>query len=1621
MQVVGTFKRGVRFIFLLLPILSGLCTSVFAEGIKVHLPQQTSDLPQNLQDFYSEVDNEGKPVHGFPLEQKYYRDLELDPEKIKRLAQKLLIGKDPPGTIHIVITGSLVPHAGVHPLKKGDIRKNLVRGGDRVISISLGMLRILRNDSQFAWLTGHELSHSTSQLQKKINESNGNKWQKAGEHRTVENEADIESAIRRVRQAGLNPFEGPGFLRVLRENFGNTFSRAHTITSSRIDSADLVLVLMNRVQGAGISKDPNDYPPSEIITPKLIDKLNGNDFKQQQIARIRKMFNDLPVPVEYYEEGLRGEKWRRTGYGSYFDGIHKQWSARVEDFTFGIVSKDERLELELELMTRLQQNFDEARGSAIAKLTEPLTNKQIIELRTEAKSRIGAYFQKFPDQKQLSRFNPRLRESRKPLIESLQSIDSNDIVRMEEAAKQFDTIDEALGLLRTHPLNDERILAAQYQARLPYANRLRPILQETLTTAMKQANTPERAREVWKRISEVFGLGRDLGGDEFNFLHSVDNPNRGTLDAPPKVEVLTNPRDGKWILNLMDAYVKKAGSLTMREHNEVLTALETCKIRCDASYHKGITQLVNRIGFETPDLRSLVAIMGLHGAHYQIVRLTDRGEGEVAREVALRLADRFQKLHGVTLTEADPKVLAELFLNSEDAFEKLRNVVPEVIPEGQKFFDELVILALSKADSKKTLFTHDLLKFRPSKESRVRLFELIHAHPRKFYIEGELEKAYVAWAKAQPHGLDRNFFKSLHTNNHEGYRYAQQEMKTGLEALNLNQSVSELRKSLQDLSAQHSRIPHVVRTTAILKTIFDKHHELGSCIRCLYAAEPLWRDAILTEPDHNPDHWEARHILYQKFRILTYNADRKPKDIQKLTPKERFMAFMLLTEYEKPSEYSDLYFESLWKNGEPEAEISQRLQDPRLTRRLKFDPNKKKLVIWQVERKWALSTSDPPQIHEVRKETTDIVRYVNASLPEASAVKNEIFDELEDRLLTSSAENDLFRPHRFDAENWTETRGLAILDIAHLVHAPEKITPNEQLARLKYILGLAHDGRGGPPIPSVLRSGESGGYGAGFLSGGPIDYEQSTEGMYSRYLSRARHELQAAHPLLRTFMFQSLFSGGAPIDSDAAAFGELKKLILGDYSTNKFIVALFDAYVEGLDAGERNVVMSYILSRMMDHPSRKPSLKEILLSMGPMGVRAAQILLATGLGGAKLQAELEGVFDEAMPPNRTEIYDKLKQIFGENLIGMHSLGRRMGSGTVNYVVAATIRLPNGTTRRVVVRIQRDGVENMAEHENANWERTITILKRSGDQDIKDLAAGLEEVARKAHEPLKPGGADVVASHERMLYDRAQQAYGNKTINIRGRTLRVEAVKPDLEGQNLVRSDLQDRVSVYEFVDFVPLEELDANTRRELSERIMEMELENAFRHGIFDPDGHRGNWLYSPSQGRLVRVDYAQLTQIPPAELERLRSVFAILVEPMPNRQRFNLAVRNLLRMFTIHGASVNGSLEGELRKILKSRKMPPVDRLDLRILFLKEQLQESIREHSPTARVTLSEHGGDLFSSLTKLNSFRKYVPGTFMGERFIETVHPDPKSVKRKIWFRELAIRAKDCIWPLKKIADE
>jgi hypothetical protein len=238
------------------------------------------------------------------------------------------------------------------------------------------------------------------------------------------------------------------------------------------------------------------------------------------------------------------------------------------------------------------------------------------------------------------------------------------------------------------------------------------------------------------------------------------------------------------------------------------------------------------------------------------------------------------------------------------------------------------------------------------------------------------------------------------------------------------------------------------------------------------------------------------------------------------------------------------------------------------------------------------------------------------------------------------------------------------------------------------------------------------------------------------------------------------------------------------------------------------------------------------------------------------------------------------------------------------------------------------------------------------------------------------GRELDAQIERESFKEAKNVYSGK-----GKASKAEIVTmaPDETMQKKhIRIEGAEYVSAFEVLDGIPIWEVtDAKLRNKLVSDVMDSEMAAIFEHGKFDRDSMIGNWIYSPKQKRLYRLDYPQIFTIKPEEIDVLKALLAELTTENSKKINTTNLSKSLQQALQFSNDVNTKTLSTFLNEIINDPHFPKEIDPHSRLLFIRDQLQLKLglvnsgrNEHELIFRGNI----GNAMAALIRLNGFKEH-----------------------------------------------
>jgi hypothetical protein len=610
----------------------------------------------------------------------------------------------------------------------------------------------------------------------------------------------------------------------------------------------------------------------------------------------------------------------------------------------------------------------------------------------------------------------------------------------------------------------------------------------------------------------------------------------------------------------------------------------------------------------------------------------------------------------------------------------------------------------------------------------------------------------------------------------------------------------------------------------------------------------------------------------------------------------------------------DRVFGLVWDRA-PES-ARELLSTPTTVASLLTHQQKRRAVMWRIETEIQPAAVPPAQdLRSVRPGVEKAKQLLERLLPEVSDLRDELVDEIGADLVTNPAETDLLYSLCTNTDNWFENNGLAILDLPE--HFQKLFSNNkEKMGFVRFLTGQTTaeqlqqllGSRMGMPSEMVLLG----------LKGMEVRFRES-------------------NALIRTYVLLAFLDDLKGLLADPQSTEEIYTLLLGEYARNKIVRATMSAYFESIHPTEKRVLIARVLAGMIDNPnSSKGFVRRIVDGLKTLGYKGAQFMLAAGMVPPEMEDEFAGVFDRAIKPRRDRALARIRAAFGQDLPGVRYFGGLLGYGSVNFVLGLDFD-DQGQVVEAAFRGQHENVVGQIRNEAQVWTRAIPLLEANGDSDIRLVGNYLRDALDAAMETLKEGGSEVDLASDRDQIRQATPLYRRAPEQTRsGYAIEVVPVLENIQMRVLPAMSSQASIHPRIQVQSIPAHE----QALPLAQDALGVEMTAAYEYGIFDLDGHPGNWLVEDRTRTLWRTDVSQLRSATELTADQ-RSISRVLLKPFLNSADRRTLVALASSIFRHSGVEIE-KLRSEFMKLLQAHGTPESNPI-ANLYFYRRKLQQTL------------------------------------------------------------------------------
>lgn len=1452
------------------------------------------------------------------------------------------------------------------------------KSNEILVGVSLGFMRFLQNEDELLAILGHEFRHFTSKIQSHIDQTyNETSLTRSGMKRAIENEVDLAS-MNDLIDKDRNPHAMLRVLKLIQKLNGDGGAQTHTTTLSRIDSLNSALTYLARQEGRAFKQDvPDQFIPGSIGQFQQSYVLTQK-FKTRQLQRFNQFLDEL------------GDKpWfkQMIGQNTYpYEALVHVWP-HAEQIITNLLTPDELKEAKIQFFVKVHEAFYHS-----AEMFNPRMSQTILARNFRESSRTISPFEKFSERVKVGPFPPNGTgagwlsqffnvSSWEELPIEVHKVLELNRKRFENSQSTFMNRFSELDPLRS--LDDFKELEQYYKHITNSWKVVSPILRD-LNSFIEKDLLINALTDYYKAFDKWDNELKETAFDKiFSRIQGLDYfyqiaPNRainflqksykdyfaqiplGTVLAPNQYE------------ELLKVLQRGSEISKLRQEGLPLEIKQRAKdLILDYLYAQGPK---NYVVSEIVETYYLMARLNL---------VPELSADDVQKFLRSSIQYRVEELR-MTQEQALSHTLY-----SHPKMLKLARKYQLTLPDDQKLSDDLLSLGQDFFQNENRLSIWGYLQLVDYESNLDSTFEKFYQasqalkfgqiniyDPTKGYSSG----AYYVWS--QINGLRdrldpsvlvnkwvtqyRQYLKMNHPTDYT-QRLIAGEIRikdSGLDTKNvLHEILEREERKVKDLSEGK-------RAAAIYDQLIKNHPSLlDSIINTI----PHYLKKIGT--DSGP---EIQGILDLKFPYLNHRSYvymQIDEHLSKQDLKKYKLDFLIdylhrsIKINERPNKDRDIIFDYVWRNlkGHYSSGRLAFLQ-PRYIRALHYDDVRIKLVtatmdhvfdLPRIKRMQRANSSLVPLHHVIRPTVESIEKWIKEIMTEPSNLRDRAIDYVMNMLWTTPAETKRLASLKQGMSNWFESTKLSLLDTPSIISMSLK-TNKDRLEFIDYIIGYSDDFE-----KKLLNK----------MNKGKLGHENNND-YFLRLAKGQRRDFVEAPEALRGFAIQQLLGNEIEgIISDPEIFELVMHRILGQWADHKEVRSLFDSYFWfGIPGAQRKVVLSHMLQKIADRPAGQGSISisDIFNSMPGLGPKAAQAFRTTGLGSMELQKELDTFFDQSLPPSRDEIVDYIEEVFGKEYLHLVRLRDLRGSGSLNFVVIADIEL-DGKIYTVAIRMQRKNIKGQVIIEDQNWERAISKMAQDPDPVIVSNANVLNEIRQSIMFTLSDNGTEFDLSKERSLYNEAASTYLREIPGLDGWT--SSPVKPldkaDLNIQQLVPHNLSKMVSIYEFVDGVPIDQVeDKHVRQQLAAHVISLELNAFLNLGYYDKDSHPGNWLVVQGKNQVLkRLDYAQLKKNTNQEdVKAFQVAFGTLLRAKVETEELKALEPHFKRIFKT--SLSQRDILRHFQVAVNNKDFPEYTTPHLRFFYLRKYLEQASGE-----LVRLQETTTEGLALIARLSLFKDHV----------------------------------------------
>ncbi len=1471
-------------------------------------------------------------------------------DRLEKMFHQLLLKKDGDDPIPLVL------------LKDDSVNAFLGRwkesGEKRAVFINIGLLSAVRNDDELAFVLSHELEHLTSEIEQSVRTTLKSDQLEDGlgslATRAVEVEVDAKAVANRMVKQGYNPRAARDFSKRLYDPYTDLGDHSHTSWRTRIVALDFTEFYLRRTKGEIL---PRSYR-NEVLNQdtKNLLKETKNSIRNPEAFRsndpwVEKIINE---PSEVVADFYRSPTWKKAQTSLVDQWVDEKLEkilhvlekpSAIYKYSKEYVSALKRLSIMEKLYTLAPSAVWETRSNFLKKNYKPGPREALILATAENFEANGNYadFHTIEDQ-----LNDEL---------SVVFNEYHALRRMSSKAQKL--------IQQTDDIEVRALLEEDLKI---WKTRTKNILKETDLGKMLRFIKPGQRRKAMSRFE------RDVVLLEMKF--PISKYAQGLTDR-----VKTLRLEGSDFL-----FIEKADEANKAKYLENLQQYSrtwTDYIKNAFVVPKLRTSFPTELSCPRPMQKAVIEALFSE----QQKQTKEFLRSKISREEFLSVTEFFnQQLQGLKRTKEEiiSAVGATKFSEFTSSWESAVSMLPEPA-SAELLWDKL----RQTKSTESTQAKPQRLTNQDIRDSHVEYVDTTFEETKGSIVDRAAQLRY-----ARPQEQRKLFRYLLEEEQPELIPTILTRLRRGSplydDFVTIEDFVFLNERLLKDTRFPNARERLAALNQSVVTLRFKDTNQLLQFLAL--------RGKDLTERIANG---ALDPKLLQLFEDLASLDQLKPKsfvtsdaisqlvgavDSIKLNSKEEVRLLQLISDLDHSritpavGRIAGDTIDKLLKTSTTDATVKAALKNERLVRMISLPETQIRLAQFQIKERIDIQAiqktlKSRPLVprDSIRKEILAAKETIAKQFPKNGFALNKITEWLEDEVLTTRAESNLFESYRLSTSDVLKDPKVGLIDLPAILSSPRD--PIRQQFSLLEILLRRRDPKDFITTPfhkELIKKIK--------LSFG---YSHKTKVSDVEVLRRLQDSFQTLDPPARTAALTYFFEDHRGLLTHPEIKDRVMRLILGELVDQEPVRLLYTAYLGSVGPGERRIILANMLQNIVGSSGASSgSLKSVLEGMGPFGVKAGQFLKASGLLPAELKHELDSFFDNALKPTRAELHQSIDEMVKYTDAKFIGTGDILGSGSVNYGAVVYLQDPKTKeVKRFVVRMQKENIEGLVHNEASIWTSVAKKLRENGTAKATKLARVIEETEKSVTYALGRGGAELDHRVDAKVHPNVEAVY-QRVQGQDGSEISISVAKPRTDLTTGWPDEIKKTYSLYPFEESTKL--FESKNKNEISKRIIDVELKAIFQKGQFDPDPHPGNWLISPNEKHLTRIDYSQFTKLTDSERRGLKNAFGQLAakgfmgDSNFSKEETKMLSKNLSQIFS-SDRKLSG-IEQDIEKILEDPSIHQLKTPHEKIYQLREKLEEQLGKRlGGTAHVNLKPGPQAGLASIVKLNA---YVTDGYLSE---------------------------------------